>query len=607
MPVYTYRGCLVLLVLLLFSVGCHSSSETDPTAGREGTGSGNPLQRTTLYGQLEGVESDYDSWAWLGVPFAKPPTGDLRWRAPRDPDPWEGIRMSDEFGGYCAQYGNYISETGPETLGDLWGDGILAGTEDCLYLNLWRPRSSEQGLPVYIFIHGGANFIGRSDVSIYNGAHFASQGNMIFISINYRLGYLGWFTHPALREGDPLDDSGNYGTLDIIKALEWVRDNIAAFGGDPDNVTVTGQSAGGINTYSLLSSPLAKGLFHKAVIHSGLPWSCPMGSATSKATTVLHRLVIQDGYAGTRAEARAFIDQKEDAWIREYLRSKTLPDLFAPENGAPTGLAVDKLLNIPAMLGVYVDGHVIPKSPLQCLASGEYNRVPLMMGCTTEEFKLFLPLFLVPPHDLWEFVRDYDPDQPAFDLKEFLPPPLWPVLFVYEPFTALGKTFFQRLGVDQSAQTLSQHQQEIFVYKFAWDEEPDPFDFFIGAAHAMDLPFWFGNFITDKDSLARFAWSEESRQAREEISEAMMTYVAQFARSGDPNGGDPDLLPWTPWSNEPDTPRRIIFDTGELYLSSDLFEPQEAPCPSCTLKEIFNLIFSISGRYPESLARIFPE
>lgn len=578
-----------VLGVCLFCCGCRASSDPGPV-GRSGESEDGPL-RATRSGLLQGVESDSSTWAWLGVPYARAPVGALRWRAPQEPEPWTGVRRADEFGPYCAQYENYITETGgPDSFGGLWGEGVLVGEEDCLYLNLWRPRSAEKGLPVYVFIHGGANFIGRSGVSIYNGARFASGSKVIFVTINYRLGYLGWFAHPALRRGDLLDDSGNYGTLDIIRALRWIQDNISAFGGDPNNVTVSGQSAGAINIYSILASPLAKGLFHRAVIHSGLPWSCPMKSAYNKATTVLSRLLVQDGLARTREEAGEFARARGDTWVRDYLRSRTLEDLFPPENGGPTGLPLDNLLNLPALLGVYEDGTVIPRSPLECLASGEYNQVPLIIGCNTEEFKLFLPLFTVEPGDLWQLIQDFDPEHPDTDLGSILTPLLVPVLFLYEPITMLGKAFFQTLGVDNTAQNVARHQDDVYVFKFAWDEEPEPFDFLIGAAHAMDLPFAFGNLLTRKDSLTCFAWTEKTRNAREAISNAMMGYLSQFARTGNPNAGSHGLPMWTPWASDPDKPARIVFDTGEPYMSSEPLEPQEEPCPVCTLEDILELL-----------------
>jgi len=594
------RRCLAVSVALLLGPACSDAPGPGPAGGTPDRPGDASLIRTTAPWRLRGVPAEHGALAWFGVPYARPPVGDLRWRAPREPEPWQGVRSAETFGSFCPQYGNYISETGRETLGELWGDGTLAGEEDCLYLNLWRPGTPETGLPVYVFVHGGANFIGRSDLSIYDGARFSAVAHALVVTVNYRLGYLGWFAHPALREGDPLDDSGNYATLDLIMALAWIRDNIAAFGGDPGNVTLSGQSAGAINAYSLLCSPLAGGLFHRAVLHSGLPWSCPMESADRKGALVLQRLLVQEGLARTLQEAEALASGKDDAWVREFLRSRRLTDLFPPENGGPTGLGMDMLMNIPALMGVYEDGTVLPESCRECLEDGSFARMPVVLGNTSEEMKLFLPLFLADADDMWDAIQAYDPDRPSFDLGEFIARPLWPVLWVYEPLASLGSVLFQDYGVDRSADLLSRHQREVYAYKFLWDEEPDPFDFFMGAAHAMDLPFWFGNFVTDPHSLTCFAWSRQNRAGREALSRAMTAYLARFARTGDPGQGDGGaaLPAWTPWARDPDRPERLVLDTGGIVLSSERREPQEAPCPSCTLEQILDLLQGASRARP---------
>jgi para-nitrobenzyl esterase len=607
---------LISLILALscfsFFGGCSSSSDADHALTQTGSESNqdattyDPLVRKTAYGYVKGIETNYGTWAWLGMPYAKPPVGDLRWRAPQDSESWKGIRDARHFCSYCVQYGNYLSETGVETLGELPGEGVPVGSEDCLYLNIWRPRSHEKKLPVYVFIHGGANITGRSDLSIYDGAHFAARSNMVFVTINYRLGEFGWFWYPALCEGkDPRDDSGNYGTLDIIKALTWIRNNIAAFDGDPQNVTITGQSAGGFNVYSMLASPLAAGLFHKAIVHSGFSQSCSLASAQQKAQDMLDRLLIQDGYAQDAHTAEQFLQDQQaqlgeeqyKQWIRQYLRSKTIPEIYAPQNSVPMAASQYDALSSDASMGIYEDGYVIPASPLECLRTGNYNRVPLLIGCTMEELKLFVPLALFPPRKFWESMESFNPNHPDYNLAQVLDPTDWPQMFIlYALLPPLGQLVFQTNGTDTMAPAAKKYQDAVYVYKFLWDEEPEPFDYLIGAAHAMDLPFFFGNFITDKSSLTSFAWSDANRASREPLSNAMMTYVAQFARTGDPNGADTDLPLWSPWSDKQGTPKRMLFDAGKLAMSSERIEPEQFPCPQCVMEDIFNLIMGTTGR-----------
>jgi para-nitrobenzyl esterase len=586
-------------------INSSSTDTTDQTGSGGSSGSGDatgssdeytddPLVRQTLYGQVKGLETGYDTWAWLGIPYAKPPVGDLRWRAPRDPDPWSGVRDAGKFGSYCVQYGNFISETGRDTMGGYLSQGVPTGSEDCLYLNIWRPRTLERKLPVYVFIHGGANILGRADLSIYNGAHFSSRENMIFVTINYRLGYFGWFWHPALKvSDDPLDNSGNYGTLDIIKSLGWIHDNIAAFGGDPGNVTITGQSAGGINVYSMMASPLAKGLFHRAIVHSGFNSCASMSTAAQKARAALVRLMQQDGYSADEIDAKT--QAGNEAWIRDYLRSKSPAEFYAPKNCGPITMPLDGVPTANAIMGVYLDGYVMPSSPIVSFSSGTYNKVPLMMGCTKEEMKIFLPLLFMEPLNLWQAVQDFDPNGSQFDFSKYLS--LWSYALVtplYAAGPAAGQAIFQGYGTDTMAPLARKYQGDVFVYKFLWDDEPAPFDYLIGAGHAMDLPFFFGNFATEKSSLCSFAWSDGNKSGREFLSTAMMDYAGRFARTGNPNVSGSSLPEWKAWSTVYGGPKRMTFDSGAITMSNTCLVPEELDVTG-EAHSFLALILSLAG------------
>jgi para-nitrobenzyl esterase len=224
--------------------------------------------------------SDKNSWCWKGISYATPPVGPLRWKAPLDPTPWIGTRKARKFGNSAAQIMPIIGPT---------------GSEDCLYLNVWHPKTSETELPVYLYIHGGGNSIGTSADVIYHGKAVVEKSNLVYVSVNYRLGAMGWFIHPAITSnGSPEEKGGNFGTLDLIKALEWVRDNITAFGGDPDNVTIAGESGGAFNVLSLLISPSAKGLFHHPIAESGLSFIWSIKTAEDQSLDLLISLLIKD-------------------------------------------------------------------------------------------------------------------------------------------------------------------------------------------------------------------------------------------------------------------------------------------------------------------------
>jgi para-nitrobenzyl esterase len=218
-----------------------------------------PPQVRIRTGILQGTVTS-DVIAYKGIPYAEPPIGDLRWRSPMPARAWKGVRAAQEFGHACLQP--------PRQPTGLYSDGMAPMSEDCLTLNVWAPNRAARGLPVMVWIHGGALIDGSSSEPLYDGTKIAQQG-VVFVSINYRLGLLGYFAHPALSAESPQHVSGNYGLLDQIEALKWVRDNIAVFGGDPRRITIAGESAGALSVIELLTSPLARGLFIRAISQSG--------------------------------------------------------------------------------------------------------------------------------------------------------------------------------------------------------------------------------------------------------------------------------------------------------------------------------------------------
>ena len=525
---------------------------------------GNALVVKTSSGIISGTSYRENTMAWLGIPYAKPPVGELRWKSPQDPESWEEIRETSKFCSFCMQRGNLFSATGEDSYGKWEGMGKPVGTEDCLYLNVFKPSGNAVNLPVYVFIHGGANILGRSDMSLYDGARLALQANMIVVTLNYRLGYLGWFTLPALRDGDKLDDSGNYGTLDIIKALGWVRKNISGFGGNPENVTIAGQSAGGMNVYSMLTSPLAAGLFHKAIIMSSFSQSCKMESAEKKSADLLYKLMVADKTAKNAAEAKMIVLQKGDVWVRQYLISKKASDFYALPSKRASAISYHGVLTDRTFMGIYEDGYVIPQSPLEAFRSGDYNRVPIMMGCTTQEFRLFISMVLYPPKVLSRKSAEFDPDNPNLSMG-------WFNRMMSGPFECymdrLSRRIFKKEGVDTMAGLASAHEEDVYVYLFGWNDEPEPFNHLIGAAHALDLAFWFGNFNSGKDSLFGLAWSKANEPDRMRLTETMIAYLSNFVRTGNPNS---ERLPvWDPWPSAPDRYNRLFLSGTKVGMIWD--------------------------------------
>ncbi|UCG83133.1 MAG: carboxylesterase family protein [Dehalococcoidia bacterium] len=516
---------LLTLSLLMVLTGC--AGETTNQSFTLSTWTGDETVQT-LYGQVQAFEDAGDTWVWKAIPYARPPVDELRWKAPLEPDPWNEVLMETEYCSECTQL-------------DLGGD--VVGSEDCLYLNIWRPQSEEKDLPVYFWIHGGGNSIGTASDDMYNGANIAGTSNMVVVTVNYRLGPLGWLTHSALRSGGPnseIDNSGNYGTLDLIRALTWVQRNIEAFGGDPSNVTIAGESAGAINVFSLLISPLAQHLFHKGVAQSGIPISSSLTDGEESTEAVLPKLLVNDGTAVGQTAALAHLEGMTEAEIESYLRSKTGAELLGGYE--QSGFS---MLTFPF---IFEDGTVIPDTGYDILETGTYpNKVPLIIGSNKEETKLFL----------------------------FMEPSLADDDETYQSVASFTSDLWKAMGVDGVARKLRSHsdQPDVYVYQFLWGAEgdsgesviPDPWGFRIGASHGLDIPFFFGgdDFF---GPLSSMIFTEENRPGREALSDAIMAYVASFARTGDPNAPGSGLPEWKHWSNEADAPKLILWDANNVDI-----------------------------------------
>ena len=506
-----------------------------------GPWAGSPLV-ATRFGVVRGLEDADSTWVWKAIPFAQAPTGNLRWRAPQDPVPWNGVRGESSFNGGCTQF----SEVFP---------GMINGSEDCLYLNIWRPRDVESGLPVYVWIHGGGNSVGSAThISTYYGNRIAARSRVVFVSINYRLGPFGWFTLPAFRDGASAEDaSGNFGTLDIIQALKWIRRNIDCFGGDPNLVTVTGESAGGIDVLSLLISPPARGLFQHAMSESGAALTRGMDEADEQAQGVLEQLLLHDGTARTRKDAAGYAAAMSAEDIRAYLRSKSDRQILSTYRVFALGM-----IENPAVLR---DGAVILREGYDALRTGDYpGKVPVIVGSNADEMTVFLRYGSQIP---WQ--NDY-----------------------YRAVSRYGGARWRVSGVDEVARRLVAHadQPPVFAYQFRWgtlDAEgrsplPNTWGSELGAFHSLDIPFFLGN-DTVMGVFQVFLFSWQNEPGRKALSAAMMKYLARFARTGNPNDPADGLPAWEPWSAAPGGPKYIAFDargdSAAIGMAADELTDQE--------------------------------
>jgi para-nitrobenzyl esterase len=529
---------------------------------------GPPTERDTKYGTVQGVDNSGSSgtYAWLGVPFAKPPVGNLRWKAPVEPDAWSGLRPAKAFGHACIQngriYGPGANNTYDATIGTTLNTPV--GHEDCLTLNIWRPATRDKKLPVLFFIYGGSNISGYTADPVYDGANLAKTANAVIVTANYRVGPLGFFNLPQLKTGASANDaSGNFALLDNVQTLKFINQNIAGFGGDPANVTVMGQSAGAINAWALLASPLAAGLFHKAIPLSGglslasnlpagmLPTLNPASAYLAQANGLLYASLIADGKATDAASAQAYVATQSDAQIADYLRGK--------DAGA---LLTTLLLAGLTGSGPIPDGTVLPADPIAAIAAGHYNKMPVLAGNTADEGKLFAPfltLFGGPPgfvmNDATRFAVMADPAQAAATtIGQVIDPAYLPVgtpATGWNAKTKLLSDVFMVPSRNNMLDTLKTQQSNVWYYRFDWAQEPAPWNDVYGAAHAFDLGFVFGNF--GPSLFANATNSEANKPGRLALSAAMMQSIAAFIRNGDPNNAALGVT-WPAW------PSTLTFD-----------------------------------------------
>jgi para-nitrobenzyl esterase len=484
----------------------------------------------TEYGLVEGAADAEGTWSWKGIPYAAPPTGELRWKAPRPPEPWQGVRKAGRFGSSSAQLVPVLGQR---------------GSEDCLYLNVWRPKSADRKLPVYVFVHGGGNTIGSSDLPDYHGWAVAARSNMVYVSLNYRLGVFGWFRSPALAEGESaIDASGNYGTLDIIAALRWVKENIAAFGGDPSTVTVSGESAGAFNVLSLLVSSQAQGLFQRAVVESGVALMQSTDIAERAARKVTLRLLVRRGKAKDMQASETALGAMSNADVHAFLYSVPTGDFLRVLDKSPVGLA---MADHPT---IYADGVVLPSEGFKAFRDGRYpNKVPLIIGTNKDEAKLFI-----------------------FSDKLYRRDPA-----LYDSVAAYRTALWRYAGVDSVAQGITSQggHPPVYAYRFDWGslndrgESPLPGDLGrrLGAFHSTEIPFFLGTGVNAVSFLTGRFLTSANEPGRKVLTDAVMRYLAAFARTGNPNETTGTPLPvWEPWDPVDGGFKALIMDVDGAAL-----------------------------------------
>jgi para-nitrobenzyl esterase len=451
-------------------------------------------------GTLEGtVAADPSVRLFKGVPFAAPPVGDLRWKAPQPVAPWPGLRKADEWGNHCMQ-------------GLVWDDILPRGkaaSEDCLNLNVWTPaKSRDDKLPVYLWFYGGGFAVGASSEPRYDGEYLARQG-IVVVEPNYRLGVFGFLAHPELTKESGHGASGNYGLLDQVAALRWVRENIAAFGGDPNNVTIGGESAGSASVGGLMASPLSKGLFHKAIGESGAFFPSPSRSMDAGSLVEAERAGVQFASSVGAASLADLRAKKADELLTATMKAN--PFLFGP----------------------IVDGHFLPAPVPAIYARGEQARVPLLAGWNSSELSSAVAMAQDKPTPavFADTLRQQFKDHAQAASQ------LYPASTQEETLQSAADLAGDQFIAYSTWKWIEMQTRtgQVPVYRYQFDRvAPDPSGANrFGAVHASEIQYAFGTLDSKQAN-----WQPEDRKT----SLTMAAYWANFIKTGNPNG--PGLASW---------------------------------------------------------------
>lgn len=463
----------------------------------------------TAYGKVQGAQ-DGDVLVWKGIPFAQPPLGALRFQAPQPPLSWSGVRETTHFG--------LVAPQPAMDAGGLPGGQQEPMGEDCLYLNVWSPGADQAKRPVLVWIHGGSFLTGSGSTPWYDGAAFAAHGDVVVVTVNYRLGALG-FLYLGDVGGEQYARS-NYGILDQVAALQWVHENIAAFGGDAQNVTVFGESAGAMSVGTLMGMPAANGLFQKAILQSGASGNVfDREQATRRTTKFLDALGLQRGQLAQLAE----VPLEQLVVAQAKLVSGTAGLAFSP----------------------VVDGTSLPTRPMEAIAHGSAAHVTTLIGTNRDEMRLFTA---------------FDPKQGQPDealLRRYFGTHAEQVMATYRAHTDSPVAAWNDILTDRTfripAIRLAEQQvamgARVWMYRFDWSTSV--LNGLLGACHALEIPFVWDNL--HQKGVRAFTGDSPLRQP---LADRIHSAWILFAQHGDPN--TPVLPEWAAYNLEQRT--TMIFD-----------------------------------------------
>jgi para-nitrobenzyl esterase len=519
-------------------------------------------------GTLRGTNAG-SAIAFRGIPYARPPVGELRWQPPQPPLPWQGVREALQPGSACAQRSSGLTPfIAPmaQAYGSNFEQPPIKSSEDCLYLDVWVPEwPVKRALPVMVWLHGGSNTVGSGTQSTYDGASLTRHG-VLLVTLNYRLGVMGFFSHPELTAESPYHSSGNYGLLDQLAALNWVKQNIAQFGGDPDNVTLFGESAGAIDAAQLMTSPLAAGLFKRVISESGPAFGS--GQTLSQAEAF-----------GSAVSALA--PGNAQSTPLEKLRALPVAEVEAQVLKAKEHFPAD-------ITAATTDSWVLPMSPQQAFLTGAIQKVDLLIGLNGRElsaFRLSAAAAGKPSGgpssvaDSGGLKKVSEAARPYFGA--------WtnPAIAIYFGRILLNKN----AGLDGAANDLigacpvgamasltNASGQHVFVYRF--DRSiPGKGEAELGAFHSLEVPYVFG-------SLRNREWQWLPSTAEDaSLSDLLQTYWTNFAKTGNPNASG--LPNWPAWSD--DEKKFLVVNQDASVTAQRNFPPLFSRLGANELKQSF--------------------
>ncbi|KAJ5094082.1 Carboxylesterase [Penicillium angulare] len=480
----------------------------------------NPIIRTS-YGRLQGNISEYrdNVYAFKGIPFASPPTGEARWTPPTKPDSWDGIRKATVPGPQCPQ--PLIDGKG------LWTTGSEVMSEDCLYLNIWTPTTdTSANLPVYIWMYGGRFVDGSGDVITYDGSGLAAQ-DIVMVTINYRLGPFGYLAHPELSAESPHNVSGNYGVMDMIAAVEWVKAEIANFGGNPEKITVGGQSSGSSCALDMFYSPQSSGLIAGVIAESGprAPHDPITGSVATSYRKKEHALASGVDFVSNKLNVSSIAEARKIPTANMTTWSQLNDTIF-------DGTQFENVTNFsePPLWRPVLDGYVLPYSYWEALLNNEHANVPILAGNNKDETGASPD----PGYTVSTYRGNYTAMYGNLSTRYF---ELYPADTYYEANNQSNLMWqdFSRISTWQFALNMAAGGNKQPVWSYYWTHAPPGQD--LGAFHGSEMYYVFNNIPYNYPDMP---WTRDDY----EVQTRMTAYWANFIKTGNPNGGS--LTKWLP-------------------------------------------------------------